>query len=347
VTDLPRRIAVLTFPGAQILDVTGPVEVFSPASRLLRRRGAAGDAYRVDLVGPEPGPVVASNGLALVAGYGVAHHPARLDTLLVAGGEGTRAALEDPRILRFIRRVAGRARRVASVCTGAFLLAEAGLLDDRRATTHWSMADALAARYPKVRVESDAIYVRDDKVGEDGVEIWSSAGVTAGMDLALALVEQDLGREVALTVARWLVVFLRRPGGQSQFSAQLASQMAERDPLRDVQGFVAEHPEADLSVTALSARAAMSPRHFARVFAEEVGVTPARFVERTRVEAARARLEETDDGLEAIAARCGFGSAETMRRAFLRCIAVSPSDYRARFRRGAAGSARAPSRRNR
>lgn len=333
---------MLTFPGAQILDVAGPLEVFAATGKWLRRGGAGGDAYRVELVAAEAGPVPCSNGIALVAERAVTGVRGPVDTLLVAGGEEALRVRHDERLLRFVRRQSRRARRVASVCSGAFILAEAGLLDGRRAATHWSVAGTLAAEYPAIDVEPDAIYVRDDK---DGLQVWSSAGVTAGMDLALALVEQDFGREAALQVARWMVVFLRRPGGQSQFSAQLASQLAHRDPLRDVQAYIAEHPESDLSVQELAKRAGMSPRHFARVFAEEVGATPARFVLRTRVEAARALLEESEDGVEGIAFRCGFGSAETMRRAFLRVVRVSPSDYRARFRRRTGGPADRPARR--
>jgi transcriptional regulator GlxA family with amidase domain len=198
------------------------------------------------------------------------------------------------------------------------------VLDGRKATTHWSLCDGLAEGYPSIEVSADSIYVRDGNV-------WTSAGVTAGMDLALALVEEDLGREVALAIARRFVLFLHRPGNQSQFSAQLAVQMADRDALREVQHFVAEHPEADLSVDALAERAAMSPRNFARCFRDEIGVTPARFVESSRLEAARRRLEDTSDTVEAIARACGFGTPETMRRTFVRSLHVSPTEYRRRF----------------
>jgi transcriptional regulator GlxA family with amidase domain len=248
-----------------------------------------------------------------------------VDTLLVAGGVGTAAALRDAELVRWIRTMAPRVRRLGSVCSGSFLLAEAGLLDGRRATTHWAWCATLAERYPAVTVASDPIFVRDGT-------IYTSAGVTAGMDLALALVEEDHGREVALDVARQLVMFLRRPGGQSQFSAQLAAQSAEREPLRDLQAWIGEHPEADLSVPALARRVAMSPRNFARVFTREVGVTPARFVESVRVEAARRRLEESAAGVDSVAAACGFGTAESMRRAFLRTVRVPPAAYRHRFR---------------
>jgi transcriptional regulator GlxA family with amidase domain len=221
--------------------------------------------------------------------------------------------------------MAPRVRRLGSVCSGAFLLAEAGLLDGRRATTHWGWCKVLAERHPAVRVDPDPIFVRDGNV-------YTSAGVTAGMDLALALVEEDHGRALALQVARQLVLFLRRPGGQSQFSAQLAVQSADREPLRDLQAWIAEHPGLDLSVPSLARRVAMSPRNFARVFARELGTTPARFVERVRVEAARRRLEESAHGVDMVAAECGFGTAESMRRAFLRTLHVPPSAYRSRFR---------------
>jgi transcriptional regulator GlxA family with amidase domain len=217
---------------------------------------------------------------------------------------------------------------MASVCSGAFLLAAAGLLDGRRATTHWSVCELLADTFPMTRVEPDSIYVRDGNIA-------TSAGITAGMDLALALVEEDHGRDVALEVARWLVLFMRRPGGQSQFSTQLRAQSAEREPLRDLQTWIVENPTADLSVGALATRVAMSPRHFARVFARETGVTPAVYVERIRVDLARRLLEETGLGLEAEADASGFGSVETLRRAFHRTLGVAPSDYRARFRQPA------------
>jgi transcriptional regulator GlxA family with amidase domain len=235
-----------------------------------------------------------------------------------------RAALQDRRLVSFVARCASRARRVAGVCSGAFLLAEAGLLAGRRATTHWASCSQLARRYPDVRVEPDRIFVRDGAV-------YTSAGVTAGMDLALALLEDDQGRDLALAVARRLVVFLRRPGGQSQFSAQLAAQLAERPALRDLQLWIQEHPDEPHTVESLARRVGMSPRHFARVFALELRVTPARYVEQVRVEAARRRLEDGGGRVEQVAEGCGFGSPETMRRAFLRTLRVSPSEYRRRF----------------
>src|SRR5438309_177552 len=241
------RVWIVAFPGSQLLDVTGPWEVFALANRVGDPRTPR---YAASIVAPAAGAVATSGGLALVAHRSLAQATGPVDTLIVAGGEGTRPQRRDARLVPWLRRTARRARRVASVCTGAFLLAEAGLLDGRRATTHWAQCDALQRRFPHVRVERDPIFVRDGSVV-------TSAGITAGIDLALELVEEDCGREVALTVARWLVMFLRRPGGQSQFSAQLSAQLAERDGLRDVQGWIADHPDGELTVPALAHRAHM------------------------------------------------------------------------------------------
>jgi transcriptional regulator GlxA family with amidase domain len=324
-----RHVAVVAFSDAEVLDVTGPLEVFSQAARILGGRGAQVEpAYRVEVLARRAGPIAMSSGIRLVAERAVGEVRSGIDTLLVAGGRGTEAALADELLLAWLRRMARRVRRIASVCSGTFLLAEAGLLDGRRATTHWEVCRELARRYPRVTVEEDPIFVRDGNV-------YTSAGVTAGMDLALALVEEDHGRDVALRVARQLVLFLKRPGGQSQFSAQLKVQAADREPLRALQAWIADHLAEDLSIPALARRAAMSERNFARVFAREVGATPARFVERTRIEAARRRLEESSDGLDEIAAQCGFASAEILRRAFLRVLRVAPSAYRLRFRTAA------------
>jgi transcriptional regulator GlxA family with amidase domain len=336
-----RRIVMLAFEGGQTLDVTGPLEVFAMANRELaavRGESAARDepdtrpeAYRCEVVALEAGPVRMSSGLEIVAARSIDDCAASLkglDTLMVSGGEGTLQAMREPRHISFLRELAPSARRVASVCSGSFLLAEAGLLDGRRATTHWRNTAQLAESYPAVEVDPDPIYIEDDGV-------FTSAGVTSGMDLALALVEADHGRSLALEVARALVLFLKRPGGQSQFSSQLASQLAERENVREVQDYIADHLDADLGVAALARMSAMSPRNFARVFRAEVGATPARFVERSRVEAARRRLEETRGGIDLIAAVCGFGSSETMRRAFLRNLQVGPSEYRDRFRSAA------------
>ncbi len=311
-TRAPRHTVILAYQGVQSLDVTGPLEVFTAAG------------YPTLVVSPDGAPVRTSSGLQLVPHADLAHAPVRIDTLLLAGGAGAERACADHALCEWIAARAGSARRVASVCTGAFLLAAAGLLDGRRATTHWAAAAELARRYPRVRVDPEPIFVRDGRV-------WTSAGVTAGMDLALALVEEDHGRDVALTIARHLVLFLRRPGNQSQFSATLAAHTPERAGLREVQRHAVEHLAADLSVEALAALAHMSPRHFARTFRAEVGLTPARYVERLRLEAARRRLEEGDEPVAEVAAACGFGTAETMRRVFLRALGLGPSEYRRRF----------------
>jgi transcriptional regulator GlxA family with amidase domain len=313
-------VVLVVYPGLQGLDLVGPVEVFAGASRALER-----PAYRIVVAAVRPGTVATATGLGIVADTALADLRGAVDTLVVVGGDGTVDAVFDDELVGHVRRLAGRSRRVTSVCSGAFVLARAGLLDGRRATTHWSACDLLASSFPEVEVDPDPIYVQDGNV-------YTSAGVTAGMDLALALVEEDHGRDVALSIARRLVLFLRRPANQSQFSAQLAAQMAERDGLRDAQRHVLEHPDRDCSVAALARVALMSERHFARCFTEEVGVTPARYVERVRVETARRLLEDTDQGVEAVAAAAGFGTAETMRRTFLRVLRTSPSEYRLRFR---------------
>jgi transcriptional regulator GlxA family with amidase domain len=317
---------MLAFPDAQILDVTGPLEVFAIATRLLGETRRTGPGYAVEVVAARSGPLRMSSGLEVTASRALREVRGGIDTLLVAGGEGIRQAVRDRTTVAWIRRAAGRARRVGSVCSGAFLLAEAGLLDGRRATTHWGSCEQLARRFPKVRVEPDRIFVRDGPVS-------TSAGITAGMDLALALVEEDLGGALARDGARTMVIFLRRPGGPSQFSAHRESPLAERPSLRDLQGWIHANPDADLGVEALARQAAMSPRHFARVFTRELGVTPARYVERARVEAARAWLEGSQAGIEEVAAACGFGSAETLRRAFQRQLGVPPSAYREGFAR--------------
>jgi transcriptional regulator GlxA family with amidase domain len=312
-----RRIVIVAFDGVQPLDVVGPAEVFSTAARL-RPPG-----YAVEVVAPRAEPLRAPS-VSLAPDRSIASCRGPIDTLICAGGTGVRDAAQDERLVRWIGSAARRSRRVASVCTGAFLLARAGVLDGRRATTHWSACAALARSHPEVRVEPDPIFVRDGTV-------YTSAGVTAGMDLALALVDEDLGRDVALEAARWLVLFLRRPGGQAQFSAQLAAQAAEREPLRELQGWIPDNLGADLSVPALARRVAMSDRNFARAFRREVGMTPAAYVETSRVESARIALEGGGEPIEVVARRMGFGTVETMRRAFRRRLGVSPGDYRNRF----------------
>jgi transcriptional regulator GlxA family with amidase domain len=323
-----KRIVMVAFPDVQLLDVTGPLEVFGRTARWLVEHGHRTDlAYTTEVVASRSGPLVSSSGVRLIAERAFTSVRGAVDTLLIAGGRGAQAAAGDTSLIAWLRRAAPRARRVASVCTGPFILGAAGLLDGRRATTHWDACDALSRRYPRIKVDPNPIFTRDG-------HIYTSAGVTTGMDLALAMVEDDLGRHVALQVARRLVMFLRRPGSQSQFSVNLSVQQADREPLRDLQGWIADRLSEDLSVGALAERVAMSPRHFARVFTEGVGATPARYVELLRVEAARRRLEESSDSVDVIASTCGFGTAESMRRAFMKVIKVSPTAYRGRFSNG-------------
>jgi transcriptional regulator GlxA family with amidase domain len=320
----PRPIVIVVYPGVQSLDVTGPLEVFAGAQQLLAATARPERGYRVRVLSGDGQPLRTSSGLGVVPDGRLSHDAKPIDTLILAGGAGHREAMDDRALVNWISRASARARRTTSVCTGAFLLAAAGLLDGRRATTHWAAAEELQRAYPAVHVEAEPIFIHDGP-------IWTSAGVTAGMDLALALVEEDLGRDVALTIARHLVLFLRRPGNQSQFSATLAAQRAGREPLREVQRAVLEDVAGDHSVEAMAARAHMSPRHFARAFRAETGVTPARHVELVRLEAARRRLEDTADPIAAVATDCGFANTETMRRAFLRTLHVGPAEYRRRF----------------
>jgi transcriptional regulator GlxA family with amidase domain len=308
-----RRVVIVAFPEVQSLDVVGPAEVFA----------TTGD-YTVEVVAPDPGPFLMSNGMQVLPAASMDQVRGPIDTLVIAGGSGTRDAASDERVVSWVRSAAKRSRRVTSVCTGAFVLAAAGLLDGRRATTHWQWCDLLAGLFPAVEVERDSIFVVDGGV-------YTSAGVTAGMDLALALVEEDLGPKVARDVAQQLVIFLRRPGGQSQFSSPLSALPADHEPLRDLQAWIPGNVGADLSVPALADRVAMSPRNFARTFRRETGMTPAAYVESVRVEQARIALESSDAPVETVASECGFGTVETMRRAFHRRLGVGPAAYRSRF----------------
>ncbi len=317
-----RNVVVLVYPGVQSLDAVGPYEVFAGATRVAASIGSAG--YSVRLVSADGRPVAAGSGIVLQTGP-LPGPEERIDTLVLPGGDQARMACADATVMSWVTSTAPRCRRVASVCTGAFLAAEAGLLNGRRVTTHWASADQLARDYPMLDVDVDPIYLRDGKY-------WTSVGVTAGIDLALALVEEDLGGSVSQTVARWLVMFRHRPGGQTQFASPVWVPRAERSTVRAVQTLVESAPGGDHRVPALAAAAAMSVRHFTRVFTDEVGETPARFVERVRIEAARHELETTSDTLEVVASRAGFGSAETLRRTFQRRMGVTPDSYRRRFR---------------
>lgn len=326
-----RRVVLVAFDQAQLLDIAGPLQTFATTCEIVAGRGALTDRrpvpYDLTVVSRTGGPIRTSSGLTLetVSIAAMARRP--IDTLIAVGGRGVEAAARDPRLVRWLTRAAAPARRVCSVCTGAFLLAETGLLAGRRATTHWEFCAQLQARHPDIRVEADPIYVRDGRV-------WTSAGITAGIDLALALVEDDLGRAIALQAARHLVVFLKRPGGQAQFSEPLKAQAAtpgNDDQFAALHAWMADNLARDLSVERLAAQARMSPRHFARLYAAQQGTTPAKAVETLRVEAARRTLEETPTPIKRVAAVCGFGDEERMRRSFMRRLGLSPLDYRRRF----------------
>jgi transcriptional regulator GlxA family with amidase domain len=327
-----RRVLILGAAPVQLLDLAGPAEVLAQAGRLnAMAHGDAAPSMLYDVachVVPGPGLAQTSASLAFCPTESEASlfAIAELDTLIVIGGEGARERAHDKALQKLLRHLAPRTTRLVSVCTGAFILAAAGLVEGRRVTTHWRYCAELARRHPGVTVDPEPIYIRDGA-------LWTSAGVTAGMDLMLALVEDDHGHELALAVARELVLFLRRPGDQKQFSAVLAAQSRGSSRLGSVMDWMAENLHRPLSVEALADHACLSPRQFARVFREEAGVTPARFLEQLRVEAARRRLESGRGGLAAVVASCGFGTEETMRRAFLRQIGASPGDYRDRFRR--------------
>jgi transcriptional regulator GlxA family with amidase domain len=318
---MTRRIVFVAYPDFQALDLTGPLEVFALANRF----SASGQAeYRTEVVSPDGRAARATSGVEIAADRAITACRGPIDTLVVGGGLGVTDAANDEDLVTWIRSASRRSRRVASVCTGAFLLAQAGLLEGRRATTHWSMCAELAQAFPAIIVDPDPIFVRDGNV-------WTSAGITAGMDLALALVEEDLGPERARHIARHLVLFVQRPGGQAQFSTQLAAQRPERTALARVESWVADNLGDDLSVSALAATACMSVRNFSRQFAREFGVTPASYVEAIRVEAARRLLETTHRGLDDIAGVCGFGTVETMHRSFKRTVKVTPGEYRRHF----------------
>ena len=269
--------------------------------------------------------LIANCGVRITADRTFREVRGKIDTLLVAGGDAIEQNEINPEAVRWLKRISARIRRVGSVCTGAMLLARAGLLDGRRATTHWNWCQTLIKRAPRARVERDPIFVRDENV-------YTSAGVTAGMDLALALVEEDHGSRLALQVARNLVLYLRRPGGQSQFSAALSLQLTDRKPLLELEAWVLDNLQKSLTVPLLAQRVAMSPRNFARVFTKEMKTTPAKFVERLRVEAARRRLEESHNSMETIADECGFGNVNSMRNVFQRTLKIAPGQYRRHFR---------------
>jgi transcriptional regulator GlxA family with amidase domain len=319
----PRRVVMVAMPCAEVMEIGGTLDVFYAANVLLAEAGASDPGYAIEVVSPVT-TIRSWPGLRIRAERSYRDVRGPVDTLLLTGTDTPDDALRDRDLIAWLAETAPRTRRLVGLCTGTFALAAAGLLDGRRATSHWLFCDDLTRRFPRVHVERDPIYVRDGA-------IYTGVGASAGLDLALALVEDDVGRGIALSVAKRAVFFLKRPGGQAQFSVQLSTQIAEREPLRDLQAWIADHLTADLSVEALARRVAMSPRNFCRVFVREIGMTPGRFVERIRVEAARRLLEDSARGVPEVAAACGFGSAETLRVAFRRALGVSPKVYRSRF----------------
>lgn len=323
-----RSVAIVVFDGVQGLDVFGPADVFYFANYFAEQAGEAEPPYRVELVALETGPLRTASGPMILAERSITDPGLRPDVLLVAGGLCVGEAAADEPTVAALAELVARSGEVGSICSGALLLAETGVLDGRRATTHWASADALAAGHPEIEVEPDQIYVHDG--------VWSSAGVTAGIDLALQLVRTHHGSEMAAEAARNMVVYLQRAGGQQQFSTHLAAQRSDNSTISDLLAHIADHPSENLSIGALAARVKMSERSFQRLFTAEVGVSPGRYVERARIDMARALLEHSDDGLAAIAGRCGFASSETFLRAFRRVVGVNPTEYRQRFSPGTA-----------
>ncbi len=324
VSNETKKVGIVVFDGCQILDATGPAAVFGDANVQLRNMAAAAQGYDVRLIAPSSGPVRTNCGVSVMADHALSAHSLELHTLICAGGSGVYDFIADKTHVRDVGRLARTAKRVVSVCTGTFVLAETGLLNKKRAVTHWAHCQKLADEYPRIDVDPDPIFIKDGNV-------FTSAGVTAGMDLALAIVEADHGRDIALAVARSLVMFLKRPGNQAQFSRHLAVQMAPAGSIRDVQVWLLENLSADISVERMAERAAMSLRTFNRQFKQETGMTPARYVTECRLDAARRLLEESPLPIKTVAGKSGFGDEERMRRAFRKMLGVSPDGYRNLF----------------
>jgi transcriptional regulator GlxA family with amidase domain len=322
-----RTVAILALPGVQLLDVSGPLDVFAEANVQARR-----EVYRLLLIASRAGEICTSSGTRLVPDMTIGT-PLRepIHTLLVAGCPKAADMSPALAVTNWLRQVVPATRRYGSVCSGAFFLAAAGLLDGKRVTTHWAVADRLAEIYPSIAVDADAIHVRDGKLR-------TAAGVTAGLDLALSLVEEDVGRDIAMKVAGQLVMFFKRPGGQMQFSRHGETLPAGRSALQEVQRFIAANPASDHSVTRLAGRSGLSPRHFARLFRTEVGVTPAGWVEAARVSAARRMLESGREAPKQVAVQCGFANADVLRRAFVRHVGVTPAEYRKSYERSSSKS---------
>ncbi|MFG2416948.1 GlxA family transcriptional regulator [Streptomyces goshikiensis] len=323
----PHRVVIVAFPGVELLDVTGPAEVFSVASRAAKD-GHPG--YTVQIATEDGGTLTTSSGVRLLADLRLDEAAGQVDTLLVSGAVthsegGDVRAVVDPVVTGWLRTAVPRAGRTGSVCSGAHLLAAAGLLDGRSATTHWLTAAQLAAAHPEISVDADAIFVRSGS-------LWTCAGITSGMDMALAMVAEDHGHALALTTARMMVMYVKRSGGQSQFSVPLSVQEPTCDHIGELRQWITEHPDADLSADALAQRVSLSTRHFSRLFVQRTGTTPAAYVESARLETARRLLEESDAGLPQIAATSGLGSLQTLHRTFQRHLGTTPAEYRRRFR---------------
>jgi len=331
-----RRIGIFIYPGADILDIAGPSEVFAFANLMLLLQGVTKEpAYIIDILAEKPGVITTLMGLQIIATHGYSDMSDDIDTLIIAGGfvpagffpgidVGNPSTFKNPVLMAWIRTMSTRVRRLASVCTGAFALAESGILNGRRATTHWDFCQRLMLDYPDVKVEPNQIFIQEGN-------IFTSGGITSGIDLALTMLEDDWGHDIALAVARYIVVFLKRPGGQSQFSNYLTAEAAHRPDLRELQTWIMAHPAEDLRVEVLASRVCMSPRNFARLFLAETGMTPAKYVEMARIDAARHYLQTSNLSIEMIAEKSGFFDPERMRRSFIRQLGVNPKNYRDRF----------------
>lgn len=322
-----RRVAMVIFPGCVMLDACGPMEVFSFANITLQMFGliaATEVSYVMSFIAEKSGPVVTSSGIKLHADFGFNEIKEPIDTLMIAGAPQLLEVMKDEKMCAFLKKMLPNVRRLASICTGALVLAESDILKGRRATTHWLYCNYLSTQYENIRVEPDKIFIRDGNV-------YTSGGVTAGMDLAINLVEEDWGSDIASGTARGMLIFMRRPGGQSQFSTYVMNEAKTRKDFRELQAWIVSNPQADLSIEALAERMAMSPRNFSRIFCQEVGISPAKFVERVRLEAARNRLVQSDQPIENVATSCGFSSAEQMRRSFQRLLKITPQEYREKF----------------
>lgn len=321
-----RHVVMLAFPECELIDVSGPMSVFSFANYALKLAGRSSEVlYDLTVVAEQAGPVKTFSNISIHADHSYESVRDGIDTLLIAGGINVEQAMYDEKIKKWLQDMMPRVRRIGSICTGAFVLAESGLLDYRNATTHWHFCSKLASQYRNIRVDPEKIFVRDGN-------IYTSGGVTAGIDMALSLVEEDWGWDIAALVARGMLIFMRRPGGQSQFSTYVINEAKTRKDFRELQAYIISHIDHDLSVEKLAEHMSMSPRNFARIFCQEVGITPAKFVERVRLEAARNMMLQTDLPVESVAVNCGFNNSEQMRRSFYRLLKITPHEYRSNFK---------------